>query len=165
MTSISLEQVLVGKLSALQRLGSITGMFGRFHLITGINAQELESRRSTPLATPYIKGAISVLLDSDAHHIQHAAAGVLLQYYWPKWQEEGPPELVGHHITRDAPAVLSWRKRVLKRDNWRCMHCGASSNLHVHHIVQWVDAPSLRTVDANGITLCQPCHIEEHATL
>jgi ATP-dependent DNA helicase RecQ len=55
------------------------------------------------------------------------------------------------------------RTFVLKRDGYRCVECGASQNLHVHHLVPrhlgGSDEP------ANLITLCAGCHATRHPTL
>ena len=55
-----------------------------------------------------------------------------------------------------------WRRLCLQRDGYRCLLCGASTNLEVHHIVRWVDAPLLRLKKENGATLCRVCHQKWH---
>ncbi len=52
------------------------------------------------------------------------------------------------------------RNQVLKRDGWRCQLCGASNNLHVHHM----KSRSKLGDDAlrNLITLCARCHEAFH---
>lgn len=157
------ERALAIKLHALNKLGQHLGMFGSYGRMTGILSSDVANRHREPGAIKNIRGAIWVLLDPNAHPTQHAAAGMMLEYYWPTWRTDGPPELIGHHVERDSPAVLAWRMRVIERDGFQCQHCGSSEDLHAHHIVRWADAPSLRTADSNGITLCQPCHITEHA--
>jgi len=48
------------------------------------------------------------------------------------------------------------RQQVLKRDGWRCQHCGCLSELQVHHI----NTRSQLGHDAekNLISLCIGCH-------
>ena len=52
------------------------------------------------------------------------------------------------------------RNQVLRRDGWRCQLCGASRNLHVHHL----KSRSRLGDDAmkNLITLCATCHESLH---
>lgn len=157
-----LEAFAIVQLNALNELGRFMGMFGAYATTTGLDMAEVAQRHKEPGAIANIQWAIWTLLDDDGHSIQHAAAGMVLQYYWPRWREEGPPELIGQHVERNSPAVLIWRKQVLERDDNRCQHCGSTEQLHAHHIVHWAVAPMLRTVVANGITLCERCHITEH---
>ena len=51
-------------------------------------------------------------------------------------------------------------KQALQRDSWRCQNCGASQNLHVHHVIR----RSKLGADAldNLITLCVSCHQMQH---
>ena len=58
------------------------------------------------------------------------------------------------------PAYKSFRKSVLKRDNFTCQmpKCKNKKFLNVHHIRTWANASSLRYDIENGITLCCRCH-------
>lgn len=60
----------------------------------------------------------------------------------------------------DDPAYEDFRKRVLKRDKYKCRMPGCSygKKLQVHHIKKWSTASSLRYEISNGITLCPNCH-------
>lgn len=53
----------------------------------------------------------------------------------------------------------SWKRtraQVVGRDNHTCQHCGATSMLHVHHIIPWA---LMKSDDPNNlITLCAQCH-------
>jgi 5-methylcytosine-specific restriction endonuclease McrA len=55
------------------------------------------------------------------------------------------------------------REEILKRDGWRCQHCGSMSELQVHHI----QSRSRMGDDAedNLITLCARCHTDVHLRL
>lgn len=57
-----------------------------------------------------------------------------------------------------------WRYDVFARDGFACQHCGDATggNLHAHHVKGFADYPELRLVVANGITLCNPCHLALH---
>ena len=157
-----MEAAILTQIEALNAIGAHLGMFGSHSRTSGL-IDDPKERWKEPSGLENIEWALSMLLDADKHPLQHAAAGMVLQYYWPRWREEGPPVLIGAHIERGSQAVLDWRHRVLDRDGNRCRHCGSEDNLHVHHVVRWKDCPALRTVDTNGITLCERCHIQEHA--
>ena len=57
---------------------------------------------------------------------------------------------------------LTWRKRVIKRDNGMCDICGDKEHLSAHHKNSWIYFPELRYVLTNGITLCKNCHTIFH---
>lgn len=67
---------------------------------------------------------------------------------------------------RKYEAYYQWRKDVFARDNYTCRCCGDSSggNLIAHHILNYSEHESLRTVVGNGLTLCVVCHKEFHDT-
>jgi 5-methylcytosine-specific restriction endonuclease McrA len=48
------------------------------------------------------------------------------------------------------------RRAVLRRDHWRCQHCGATDQLEVHH--QQFRSHSGEDELDNLITLCRECH-------
>ncbi len=54
------------------------------------------------------------------------------------------------------------RNQVLKRDNWRCQHCGKSTDLQIHHIKHRSQLGS--DAQDNLITLCFTCHTIEHGS-
>lgn len=57
-----------------------------------------------------------------------------------------------------------WRYEVFKRDNYRCVSCGANSNtLEAHHILPFAKYKKLRTDINNGVTLCKKHHTEFHS--
>jgi hypothetical protein len=54
------------------------------------------------------------------------------------------------------------RKLVFERDNWLCVKCSSSSNLHCHHILP-VSIEPIESADLhNCVTLCKECHKEVH---
>lgn len=60
-------------------------------------------------------------------------------------------------------AYSNWKKTrstVVNRDNFRCMKCGTSSSLHVHHIIPV--AKGGLSIQANLVTLCARCHSSKH---
>ena len=93
---------------------------------------------------------------------QRSACAALLNYGWPEWRQHVDPKILGYVLERRDIEVLRWRRIVLERDNHECQKCGDEDNLHVHHIVRWIDAPELRIIVANGVTLCAECHKKAH---
>lgn len=58
------------------------------------------------------------------------------------------------------PVYKDWRKKVYKRDGYKCQMPGCSSKfrLQAHHIKKWSTAAALRYDVDNGISLCRECH-------
>ncbi len=50
------------------------------------------------------------------------------------------------------------RKRIFRRDNYKCQICGSCKNLQVHHITY---ENMGQEKDADLVTLCEKCHIED----
>ena len=67
-------------------------------------------------------------------------------------------------INRAYPEYASWRTAVYEQDNYTCQKCGDATggNLIAHHKMSYADNPELRTKVSNGITLCEPCHLNFH---
>ncbi len=78
----------------------------------------------------------------------------------PRWKGT-TPEL---QRLRASSEYADWRVAVFERDNYTCQKCGdkRGGNLHAHHIKPFADYPNLRFDVANGLTLCELCHWEEH---
>lgn len=49
---------------------------------------------------------------------------------------------------------------VFKRDGHKCVFCGTTEVLDAHHITDRNLFPNGGYVKDNGITVCQPCHLE-----
>ena len=66
---------------------------------------------------------------------------------------------------------IEWRRNVFIRDKYTCQNCGAHNQkgnnktvrLVAHHIKNWKDNPEDRYDEDNGVTLCEPCHIQFHS--
>lgn len=107
--------------------------------------------------------ASAVMRNPDATLFQKSVAKLLIDCINPHWREFSTEEAVSSSvISRSDPAVVSWRRNVLKRDGFMCQHCGATDALEAHHIVRWADEPLLRVCLGNGITLCEECHGGAH---
>ena len=64
-----------------------------------------------------------------------------------------------------------WRRKVFERDNYICRICGSKNGfgktiyLIAHHIETWKNAPKLRYIIDNGMTICRKDHILGHKLL
>ena len=67
-------------------------------------------------------------------------------------------------LDRKWPRHAAWANRVKERDGC-CQKCQSTEDLHAHHLIPRALMPQHYDVDANGITLCQSCHIELHKIL
>lgn len=80
-----------------------------------------------------------------------------------RWQHEN---LRGQRpANRDRPSRsgAAWqeiRPLVLERDGHRCRECGATEQLHVHHVRKW--QPGDLHEQDNLVTVCEPCHRRLH---
>lgn len=54
---------------------------------------------------------------------------------------------------------LLWRSSVFKRDEYKCVICCSQKRITAHHIKPWSTCNELRFDQANGITICWPCHL------
>lgn len=73
------------------------------------------------------------------------------------------------HIRRDAkrrPTTeeAHWKASVRVRDKNKCVICGSTEDLHVHHIIPVSQDPEKKYVYTvgNGVTLCSRCHAMVH---
>jgi len=76
----------------------------------------------------------------------------------PNWQggktlRYGPGGYPGMNTNCD----LEFRKTIRARDG-KCILCGNTSRLEVHHIVSWIDSEDRRFDPMNCVTLCKSCH-------
>jgi 5-methylcytosine-specific restriction endonuclease McrA len=64
-----------------------------------------------------------------------------------------------HREDYNSPEYKSWRYSVFVRDGFQCQLTGQKGgDLEAHHIIRWADAPHLRYVTSNGITLSKASH-------
>jgi hypothetical protein len=64
---------------------------------------------------------------------------------------------------RHSADYRDWRNMVFVRDGYKCQICGINSNnLKAHHLDGFSTAPDKRFDVSNGVTLCDPHHIQFH---
>lgn len=63
-----------------------------------------------------------------------------------------------NYLDRTTKIYYEWRNSILDRDNYKCMVCGSTDKIHVHHIKRVADYPNLIFDIKNGISLCKKCH-------
>lgn len=58
----------------------------------------------------------------------------------------------------------AWKKKIRKRDNYRCQCCGKKirKKLEVHHIMPFAKYEDLAKNSGNAICLCHKCHKKYH---
>lgn len=54
------------------------------------------------------------------------------------------------------------RKMCFERDNWTCLKCGVTENLHCHHIDPVINNPIENADLDNVMTVCSGCHADIH---
>lgn len=64
-------------------------------------------------------------------------------------------------IQNKIPCYATWRKIILKRDNYTCQICHKEGR-EAHHILSVKERPDLILNFDNGITLCVDCHKLQH---
>lgn len=104
---------------------------------------------------------IDTIVDG-ATPVQRSAAALLLDLLIKDWRSVVPLESLSGVVERSSPEYRAWRAAVFERDGHTCRRCRATTSLHAHHIVRWVDAVELRLLVDNGETLCRDCHEKAH---
>jgi len=59
---------------------------------------------------------------------------------------------------RQRPEYMQWRRKIIRRDGYKCIQCGSEKKLTADHIIPVVENPDLIFEISNGRTLCWPCH-------
>ena len=55
------------------------------------------------------------------------------------------------------------KTRILKRDRRKCVICGSTASLNVHHVDAFGTNPYHDTQDSDLVILCTSCHMKVHA--
>lgn len=81
----------------------------------------------------------------------------------PIFEQKKWPKNFKQATSREVVPLL--RQLVLKRDNWTCQMCGATTKtaqLHVHHIIPYAQNKMQANDPDSCITLCKECHKKVH---
>lgn len=83
-----------------------------------------------------------------------------------------------HNSLMRSSLYKTWRLHALQRDNYKCVECGRTDNLHVHHIhplvyicrkYKFIKNDILESEEFNDLnnaqTLCVDCHIKKHLAI
>jgi 5-methylcytosine-specific restriction endonuclease McrA len=70
-----------------------------------------------------------------------------------------------YHKELEHPLWLKKRKIILERDNHKCVLCGSTSNLRVHHTRYSDNKKAWEYPNAVLITLCEDCHKKVHSDI
>lgn len=99
-------------------------------------------------------GAYAVRYWLVHHDIERRSPGLSGEDH-PNWKE--------NNATDDA-RLRRWSRAVKDRDDYTCVSCSSTENLHAHHIVPRYEDRSEEMVYGidNGETLCQSCHAKRH---
>ena len=73
----------------------------------------------------------------------------------PRWKDGAFKQRTKPHVVR---RYREMRPLILKRDGSRCVECGETERLEVHHL----DENPLNNTAANLVTVCRPCHEKVH---
>ena len=81
----------------------------------------------------------------------------------PTYRQVKYPKGFKKGTSREVNPIL--RQMCFEYDNWTCQKCGATDNLHCHHIKGYVQNKILANDIENVITLCKECHKEVHSEI
>lgn len=77
----------------------------------------------------------------------------------PRWEGGKTSE---NRKLRASAGFKEWRGNVFSRDGYKCKLCGASKDLHPHHIIHLSEDITKALDINNGVTLCSTCHSVVH---
>jgi len=105
---------------------------------------------------------VATCISEQTTPYQKMAARVMLKYYLGTVETNNLLESEAVVTERRDPLVRRWRNKVLARDKYKCVKCGATDRLVAHHVIYWSEDITKRISVENGMTLCEKCHAKEH---
>ena len=117
------------------------------------------------ISDEFVRECIEVLSSLDTTDMQKMAGRIVLDLKFGKVETNKMIEKFAIVHSRKDILVRKWAKKVLERDNYKCVECGSDKSLETHHISHWSCDPANRINIDNGITLCKKCHSEEHPAI
>jgi len=86
----------------------------------------------------------------------------MLTTNWDRFAEVKELRHKARWENRSSGKYWKTRRKVFKRDNYKCLDCGTSEKLILHHLLLWKDNRALRFDPNNCVTLCPSCHSKKH---
>ena len=68
-----------------------------------------------------------------------------------------------YHQQLEHPLWYKKRKIILARDNHKCVLCGSTDNLQVHHMKYFKNRYAWEYANSTLVTLCRECHQKVHS--
>ena len=68
-----------------------------------------------------------------------------------------------YHQQLEHPLWYKKRKIILERDNHKCVLCGSTENLQVHHMKYFKNRYAWEYANSTLVTLCRECHQKVHS--
>lgn len=68
-----------------------------------------------------------------------------------------------YHQQLEHPLWYKKRKIILERDNHKCVLCGSTENLQVHHTKYFKNRYAWEYANSTLVTLCRECHQKVHS--
>ena len=116
-------------------------------MLTWLSSIPIKYTRFHPQLNPYLPGNRKKLEDMKTLHSP----------------EDIPVQMLPVYPGGYGPGWQATRRRVLRRDKYRCTKCGTKEvTLDVHHVSKPKGTPGAEDLD-NLTTLCRQCHIEKHS--
>lgn len=108
---------------------------------------------------------ISFILKKYRLSVKHGPFCSRKCYY--KWRSINLRGDLNPTSNKDQTSLYGWvfqksRAFVLKRDDYKCVRCGSSKNIHVHHKIHFNPGQSDPHNPNNLEALCASCHRIEH---
>lgn len=150
--ALTAKQAQLKQLHALRQVGKHIGMYGTVRIEPILS----ETNKYECLI------AVMIISEPNQSITAKTACALILDYYVPEWRDIIPKSILGYVLEREDKRVKEWRTKVLERDGHKCVECGSSERLEVHHIAHWSEFPEARIDVNNGTTLCNGCHAGEH---
>jgi 5-methylcytosine-specific restriction endonuclease McrA len=120
--------------------------------VTLWNFLKKPTRRTEDRRSEYLQSAVDKLRGNVNH-----------QHYNLRWIFQSPYERRREYYRNEYLKSEAWKRKryvVLRRDNWRCLYCGARAT-QVHHTRYAKKNIGKEPIDWL-VSVCKPCHDAQH---